>query len=80
MACITDKWILAQKLEIQKIQFTDHMKLKKNENQNVDASVLRRGNNTQDRERVGRTLGREGKVGQHQVWEERGMMYRGSGT
>ena len=34
----------AQKLGIPKIQFTDHMKLKKNEDQNVDASVLlRRG-------------------------------------
>ena len=26
---ITDKWILAQKLRIPKIQFTDHVKLKK---------------------------------------------------
>jgi hypothetical protein len=34
-----------QKLRIPKIQFTDHMKLKKKENQNVDAStLLRRGN------------------------------------
>jgi hypothetical protein len=38
-------WILAQKLGIPKIQFTDHMELKKKENQNVDTSVLlRRGN------------------------------------
>jgi hypothetical protein len=38
---LTDKWILAQKLQIPKIQFTDHMKLKK------DASVLlRKENNT----------------------------------
>jgi hypothetical protein len=36
---LTDKWILAQKFRIPKIQFTDHMKLKK-EDQNVDASVL----------------------------------------
>jgi hypothetical protein len=28
---LTDKWILAQKLGISKIQFTDHMKLKKKE-------------------------------------------------
>ena len=42
---LTDKWILAQKLRIPKIQFTDHMKLKKKEDQSVDASVfLRRGN------------------------------------
>jgi hypothetical protein len=40
---LTDKWILAQKLRIPKIQFTDHMKLKE-EDQSVDASVhLRRG-------------------------------------
>jgi hypothetical protein len=43
---LTDKWILAQKLRIPKIQFTDHMKLKKREEQSVDASVfLRRGDN-----------------------------------
>jgi hypothetical protein len=42
---LTDKWILGQKLGIPKIQFTDHMKLKKKEDQSVDASVLiRRGN------------------------------------
>jgi hypothetical protein len=35
---------LAQKLGIPKIQFTDHMKLKKKEDQSVDTSVLlRRG-------------------------------------
>jgi hypothetical protein len=42
---LTDKWILAQKFIISKIQFTDHTKLKKKEDQSVDASVLlRRGN------------------------------------
>jgi hypothetical protein len=30
---LTDKWILAQRLKIPKIQFTDHMKLKKKEDQ-----------------------------------------------
>jgi hypothetical protein len=41
---LTDKWILAQKFGILKIQFTDHMKLKKKEDHNVNASVLlRRG-------------------------------------
>jgi hypothetical protein len=30
---LTYKWILAQKLQITKIQFTDHMKLKKKEDQ-----------------------------------------------
>ena len=38
-----------QKLRIPKIQFTDHMKLKKKEDQSVDASVLlRRGNKIQE--------------------------------
>jgi len=41
---LTDKWILAQKLRMSKIQFTEHMKLTK-EDQNVNASVLlSRGN------------------------------------
>jgi hypothetical protein len=41
----SDRWILAQGLRISKIQFTDHMKLKKKEDQSVGASVLlRRGN------------------------------------
>jgi hypothetical protein len=42
---LTDSWILVQKFGIPKIQFTDHIKLKKKEHQGVDASVLlRRGN------------------------------------
>jgi len=42
---LTGKWILAQKLGLPKIQSTDHMELKKKEDQSVDASVLlRRGN------------------------------------
>jgi hypothetical protein len=37
--------ILAQKLRLPKIQFAKHMKLKKKEDQNVDASfLLRMGN------------------------------------
>ena len=40
-----DKWLLAPKFGIPKIQFTDHMKLKKKEDKIVVASVLlRRGN------------------------------------
>jgi hypothetical protein len=39
---LTDKWILAQKLQITRIQFTDHMKLNKKEDQSVGASVLLR--------------------------------------
>jgi hypothetical protein len=45
MVYLTDKWILAQKLRIPKIQFTDLMKLKKKEDQSMDTLVLlRRGN------------------------------------
>jgi hypothetical protein len=36
---------LAQKLRILKIQFTDHMNLKKKEDQNMDTSVLYRRKN-----------------------------------
>ena len=36
---LTNKYILAQKLGIPKIQFTDHMKLKK-EDQSVDTLIL----------------------------------------
>jgi hypothetical protein len=35
---LTDKWILAQKLRIPKIQFVKHKKIKKNEDQSVDTS------------------------------------------
>jgi hypothetical protein len=38
-ACV-DKWILAQKLRILMIQFTDHMKIKKKEGHSVASSVL----------------------------------------
>jgi hypothetical protein len=45
MHSLTDKWILAQKLGIPKIQFTGHMKCKKKEDQSVDTLILlRRGN------------------------------------
>jgi hypothetical protein len=41
----TDKWILAQKLRIHKIQFAKHMKFKKKEEHSVDTSIhLIRGN------------------------------------
>jgi hypothetical protein len=33
---LNDKWILAQKLQIPKIQVAKHMKLKKKEDQSVD--------------------------------------------
>ena len=65
------------------IKFTNNMKLKKKEDQSMDASVLlRRVNNIIKRSRewegLGRKRGRGGeKEGQNQVWEE---MYRGSGN
>jgi hypothetical protein len=42
---LTDKWILAQKLRIPKIQFAKHMKLKKKEGQSVDTLLLLRMEN-----------------------------------
>jgi hypothetical protein len=43
---LTDKWILAQKFEYPRYK-SDHMRLKKKEEQSVDVSVfLRRGKNT----------------------------------
>jgi len=46
---LTEKWILILKLGIPKIQFTDHMKLKKKD-KSVDISVLlRRGKNNHRR-------------------------------
>jgi hypothetical protein len=38
----TDNWILALKFGIPKIQFTDHMKLKKKAYQSVDTFILLR--------------------------------------
>jgi hypothetical protein len=40
---LTDKWILAQKLGVPKIQFTDHVKLKKKEDQSVDTKSFLEG-------------------------------------
>ena len=40
----TDKWISGKKLAIPMVKFTDHMKLRKKEDQSVDTLVpLRRG-------------------------------------
>jgi hypothetical protein len=39
---LTDKWILAQKLGIPKIQFAKYKKIKKREDQRVDTSFLLR--------------------------------------
>jgi hypothetical protein len=50
---LTDKWILIPKLQITWIKFTDHMKLKKKEDQRVGTSVL---------------LRRRTKYSQEQIW------------
>jgi hypothetical protein len=60
---LTDKWILAQKLRIPTIQLTDHMKLKKNE----DQSPLRRGNKILMVGRMWEGLGRKW-VGKGKEW------------
>ena len=75
MYVLTDKWILSQNLRIPKIQFTDHMKLKKKEDQSVDASVhLRRGIKIPTCGRWWKGFGRKkvggGEMGQDLVWEE----------
>ena len=65
---LTDKWILGKKLRIPTIQLTDHMKPKKKEDQNVNASVLlRRRKNILTggigREGSGSERGKESKKG-----------------
>ena len=68
------------------IQVIVHMKLKKKEDQSVDASVLlRRGNKIIKGSRGWEELGRKRrgggeKEGKNQVWEEMEEMYRGSGN
>ena len=74
MYVLTDKWILAPKLGIPMI-LSDHVKLKKEEDQSVDASVLlRRGNKIIMGDRGWEGLGRErgGKEG----GEKRGSRIR----
>jgi hypothetical protein len=76
---------ISPKLRIPKIQFTDYVKLKKKEEQTVDASVLLSRKNkrlmgSRGWEGFGRKRGGQGRKGrQDQVWEGRGMIYRGSG-
>jgi hypothetical protein len=71
------------------IQFTDLMKLKKKEDQKVNASILlrrlgRRGNKIimgdRGREGPGRREEGEGKRGQDQIWKETGEKYRWTGN
>ena len=73
---LTDKWILAQKFRIPKIQFTDHMKLKKKEDHSVDTLVLLRKGNKIPMERVtkfraeteGMTIQRLTHLGIHPIY------------
>ena len=75
---LTDKWMLSQKLRIPRIQVTDHMKLKRKEDQSVDAPVLlRRGNkilmgeNTETKDRAetkGKTIQRWLNLGIHHIY------------
>ena len=64
----------------------NHMKLKRKEDQRVDASVLlRRGNKIIKGSRGWEGLGRKRRGGgekeeKNQVWEEMEEMYRGSGN
>jgi hypothetical protein len=72
---LTDKWILAQKLRIPKIQFAKHMKLTKKEDQSVDTSIPLRMGNKIPMERItetkcgaeveGRTIQRLPQLGIH---------------
>jgi hypothetical protein len=71
------KWILNQKFEILKIQFAKH-KLKKNENQSVETSILLRRENTVSMEEItetnfgaetkGRTIQTLSHLGIHPVY------------
>jgi hypothetical protein len=42
MVSLTKKWILAQKIGIPKIQFTNHIQLKKKEDQSINSWILLR--------------------------------------
>jgi hypothetical protein len=81
---LIDKWILAQKLRILKIQPTNQLELKKKVDQCVDASILHKMGN---KITIGSTVmkGSESKRGRgrENVWqklalEERGEKYRTS--
>jgi hypothetical protein len=53
---LINKWILVQKLGIPKIQFTNHMKLKKKEDYSMDTDIhLKRGGNKTTMEGVTET-------------------------
>jgi hypothetical protein len=74
----TDKGILAQKHRIPNIQFTDHMKVKKKEDQSMDALVLLRkgdkilnGGNMETKyiaEKEGKAIPRLPQLGIHPIY------------
>jgi hypothetical protein len=81
---LTDKWILAQKFRIPKIEFSNHMKPKKKEDQYVGASVHLTSRNKifmggRGWEGLGRKRGGGGGKGAGSGMEEMVMIYRGSG-
>ena len=65
---LTDKWILVQKLRIPKIQFTNHMKFKKKEDQSVDASVLLRRGTKCGAENEEKAIQRLPHLGMHSIY------------
>jgi hypothetical protein len=70
---LTDKWKFGKKLRIPTIQLTDHMKLKKKEDQSMDTSVLLRRGWGDKILKGGRVLGgRVGEGGQDHMWKETG--------
>jgi hypothetical protein len=78
VVCLTDKWALSKACVIPIIQLIDHMKLKGNEDQTVDTSVLlRRGNRIIKGSSVGEGFGRKRRGGRE---KESGENYRGSGN
>ena len=65
------KWILGKEWGIPTIQLTDHMKLKKKEDQSMDASVLlRRGNKLITGCRGWKELWRKRKKGRKKGWKK----------
>jgi hypothetical protein len=85
MVCSQRYVDIRQKISIPTMQLTDHMKLKKKEDQSVNASALLRRENKiflggRGLEKLGREEGKQKKKKkkerrQNQVWEEMGMIY-----
>ena len=84
---LTDKWILAQKFGISKIQFTDHMKLRRRKSKRVDTLILlRRGikipmeGDTETKcgaETEGMAIQRLSYLGIHPIYRHQGLVTTG---